>query len=288
MTDSKVKETETETETGTGTGTISKIKRRASLASFSNESLRRVVSRASTLISHPGELKHNKNSMSLSEEKQFSIPLISSGDTIETLISIETLVEKSEFLIASPEITIALNSDNDTAPQRESAKATPLYPLITTSKEMSSKQIEKTTPVSENIPAKDPVDKNSQSFTGKIYSNIKKIYAIIADTTSVYLSAAKKTTESSFANVAKFFQHYYFATIRTIKSYPLVAYDALYLISSALAASGLYLYHKNYLRGQSCTSCVHSNNALHITGGAAICLGIMGIGNYVYLKKSKK
>lgn len=80
-----------------------------------------------------------------------------------------------------------------------------------------------------------------------------------------------------------------------IKSHPLTTYNLIYISACAIIAEGATIYHDKFLTtkslakvGEICENCNHDNKLIHIGIPVAIAVSIMGIGNYVYLKKNSK
>lgn len=154
--------------------------------------------------------------------------------------------------------------------------------------------------ISDEIEKDIPNSKDVESFFEKIKKTLIYYYSETSTSTISLIQSTSKSLINSYNSfvsiisnqIAKFIdftKYYYLKSVETVNTYPLIAYDALYLTASALIGGLSYTFHKEYLTKRACESChgVKVNN-LHIAGAVVLCLSIMGAGNYLYLKKSKK
>lgn len=110
----------------------------------------------------------------------------------------------------------------------------------------------------------------------------------IKDEAKKYLDTSISYISDLYSKIKDTTIYYYDLTASKAKDQPLYFYDAAYLTASALIGAGAFLYHKNYLASNHCTRCLENNNALNILAGVGITFGIMGVGNFLYLKQQKK
>lgn len=163
--------------------------------------------------------------------------------------------------------------------------------------ESVKKEVEsETKTISEEIRKELPTSDEVDSFLEKIRKTLASYYSSTSSTISSLLSSTSKSLISAYqkslsviqTSAAKSidFTKYYYSTASTkVNQNPLIAYDALYLTTCSIIGAAAYTYHREFLTKKLCEHCHHSNNALHIATAVGVCLSVLGVGNYLYLRK---
>lgn len=143
-----------------------------------------------------------------------------------------------------------------------------------------------------------PTSKDVESFLDKIKNSLLSYYSSFSESSNSILNSTSKSLLSVYNNSLSalskntsksidFSKYYYSKASQKVNEYPLIAYDALYLTACSILGGLAYAFHKNYLVTKACDHCHSSNsNKLHILASVGVCLSILGVGNYLYLKKS--
>lgn len=98
----------------------------------------------------------------------------------------------------------------------------------------------------------------------------------------------KECVVGFFKKSCDFTKYYYESALAKISEHPLCSYNALYVTACAALSGGAYYFHKHFLAVKACDNCHHANKPLHMALSLGVCLTAMGVGNYLYLKKSPK
>lgn len=77
--------------------------------------------------------------------------------------------------------------------------------------------------------------------------------------------------------------------VNTFRGNPLLTYDTLYVGLCAALATGAHYYHKGLVNSNlTCTNCVNKNMRWEVIAGVSTCVGVFGLGNYLYLRGQGK
>lgn len=232
-----------------------------------------------------------------------SIPLEKNTETIKTILSSETtdtLIDKSDYNLKTPVLldiptftvqspiveTMSTNSNN----LQEGITIDPIpkeVPIPSLPEEIPTSKITK--PESKPNPESKPKDiKKFSNLIQKIKNFFLSFYSCtLKNGSNSLLSLYNSTLSTISLSISKFIdfsKYYYLKSLSKIKENPLLTYDALYLFTCGALVSGIQLYNKQLLMAK-----INSNNTLPIAAASfGICFSIMGVGNYIYLKKLQK
>lgn len=209
---------------------------------------------------------------------------------------------KSPIVLNIPNFTESIEtkmSSSNTAPIKDAANAAteavesldPSKPETVGEKiEHTVDEISKTVSDEiETLKKEIPTSKDVESFFEKIKKSLIAAYSSVINTTASAFNCTSKSILSMYNKTIDFNKYYYSKLSTKVSENPLIAYDALYLTLSTGLGTAAYLYHDSVLAKKACTNChTSTTNELQIAGAVAVCLSIMGVGNYLYLKKSGK
>lgn len=146
--------------------------------------------------------------------------------------------------------------------------------------------------VKKDLPTSDEID----SFFEKIRKAFVSLYSSTSSTISSALGSTSRSLvalyqkslsiiQTSAAKSIDFTKYYYSSASTKVSQNPLIAYDALYLTACSALGGAAYTYHRDFLTKKMCEHCHHTNNTLHLATAVGVCLSILGVGNYLYLRK---
>ncbi|GAV29155.1 hypothetical protein PMKS-002635 [Pichia membranifaciens] len=146
--------------------------------------------------------------------------------------------------------------------------------------------------VKKELPTSDEID----SFFEKIRKTIVSLSSSTSNTISSVLGSTSKSLvavyqkslsiiQLSASKSIDFTKYYYSSASTKVSQNPLITYDALYLTTCSVLGGVAYTYHRDFLTKKMCEHCHHTNNTLHLATAVGVCLSILGVGNYLYLKK---
>ena len=128
-------------------------------------------------------------------------------------------------------------------------------------------------------------DSSKEEKINDIKSIITNYLASIKSNTYSIINNSILLIKSNIAKSIDFTNYYLNSFITKSKENPLITYNSIYLITLSTLSGFAFYYHKYYLATQNCTNCHDNIKPIHILASIGLGASVMGIGNYLYIKK---